>query len=124
MCALMPKLQVIGMEADGPEHIADLEALVSSIGPAAAEETEPSALAAVYYTGGTTGFPKGVMLSRLALWVNAIGVSLASNLTSEDRILHAAPDNFLSTGEVPAPGQSQDTLGRPALCGGRGKGRR
>ena len=48
-------------------------------------------LAGIFYTGGTTGFPKGVMLSHRNLVTNAFGgVSTGTNLPG-GRFLHVAP---------------------------------
>lgn len=48
-------------------------------------------LAGVFYTGGTTGFPKGVMLPHRGLWTSSISFADACRLTAEDVNLHAAP---------------------------------
>ena len=48
-------------------------------------------LAGVFYTGGTTGFPKGVMLPHRGLWTSSIGFADAARLTPDDINLHAAP---------------------------------
>lgn len=55
-------------------------------------------LAAIYYTGGTTGFSKGVMLSPLALWTNALSTALEWKLDEAVRYLHAAPMFHLADG--------------------------
>jgi acyl-CoA synthetase (AMP-forming)/AMP-acid ligase II len=50
------------------------------------------ALAGIFYTGGTTGFPKGVMLSHANLIVSAMGSCASGNfLVRGGRLLHAAP---------------------------------
>lgn len=49
-------------------------------------------LAGIFYTGGTTGFPKGVMLPQRALWTSAMSFGAgAGALTAADRNLLAAP---------------------------------
>ncbi len=48
-------------------------------------------LAAIYYTGGTTGRSKGVMLSHQNLVANSLQSSSFLNLKANKRILHAAP---------------------------------
>lgn len=74
------------------------EALIAAgaIGPS--REAGSSDLAALYYTGGTTGFPKGVMLSPLALWSSAISIALDWKLDQGVRYLHAAPMFHLADG--------------------------
>lgn len=49
------------------------------------------ALAALFYTGGTTGFPKGVMLSHANLLTSALGSTVGGGFGSCERFLHAAP---------------------------------
>lgn len=49
-------------------------------------------LAGIFYTGGTTGFPKGVMLSHKALWSSSLSIGAGTNGFDPDmRYLHAAP---------------------------------
>lgn len=55
-------------------------------------------LAGIYYTGGTTGFPKGVMLSHRALWYNYLTCTRYLDISPEDRFLHVAPMFHLADG--------------------------
>ncbi|MFC5065616.1 acyl-CoA synthetase [Actinomycetospora atypica] len=56
-------------------------------------------LAAIYYTGGTTGRPKGVMLSHANLLASALGSSATEHfLVPGGRLLHTAPMFHLADG--------------------------
>ena len=48
-------------------------------------------MAGIFYTGGTTGFPKGVMQSHRALWASAMGALPEFRMDRETVYLHAAP---------------------------------
>lgn len=63
-------------------------------------EIANDALAAIYYTGGTTGAPKGVMLSPLALWSSAMAMALDLGFTDRVHYLHAAPMFHLANGSL------------------------
>src|SRR5689334_16246343 len=62
-----------------PEDHADLRAITADT------------LAAISYTGGTTGLPKGVMQSHGNLLANAKHMLIANPLLPTDRFFHAAP---------------------------------
>ncbi|MGC5328731.1 long-chain-fatty-acid--CoA ligase [Brevibacillus sp. SYSU BS000544] len=62
---------------------------------ARAEEND---VAGIFYTGGTTGLPKGVMLTHRNLLSNAYNVGLALGYNVNDVYLHAAPMFHLADG--------------------------
>ncbi|MEM9655537.1 MAG: AMP-binding protein [Actinomycetota bacterium] len=51
----------------------------------------PDTLAGLFYTGGTTGASKGVMLTHANLMANAVHTQLAQPLLDDDRYLTMAP---------------------------------
>jgi acyl-CoA synthetase (AMP-forming)/AMP-acid ligase II len=78
-------------DADPPAGMLGYEELVAA-GPAVEDGRRGGdALAGLFYTGGTTGFPKGVMLSHANLITSALGSLAAGAFGSCERFLHAAP---------------------------------
>ena len=77
-------------ETLGVELLEDYEAVVAGP-PVAPPRIDEDALAAISYTGGTTGRPKGVMLSHRNLLANALHNLVATGHTADDRWLHVCP---------------------------------
>jgi long-chain acyl-CoA synthetase len=59
---------------------------------------EPDTLAGIFYTGGTTGLPKGAMLTHRNLNDNAKHVLITFGYTGEDSYVHAPPMFHLADG--------------------------
>jgi acyl-CoA synthetase (AMP-forming)/AMP-acid ligase II len=86
-------LKTVVFAGDGtlPDGMLSYETLVTQSAPIADRLRGGDDLAGIFYTGGTTGFPKGVMLSHLALWSNAMSTMHEANVSSDSICLHAAP---------------------------------
>lgn len=78
-------------EGTAPDWALDVEALIAGADPVADLRHGGQALAAIMYTGGTTGFPKGVMLSHDGLAFNAVGTAATFGVSERTVVLHAAP---------------------------------
>jgi len=74
-----------------PDGLLGYESLIASSAPTDEIVRGGEDLAGVFYTGGTTGFPKGVMLPHRALYVNALALQAAYGDMSAVVGLHAAP---------------------------------
>jgi len=74
-----------------PYGLSSYESLIAATSPVEEIVRGGEDLAGVFYTGGTTGFPKGVMLPHRALYVNALAVQAAHGDMSGMIGLHAAP---------------------------------
>ena len=91
--AACPSIEHVIFAGDGetPDGMLNFEALVEAATPAPDAFRNGEDLAGIFYTGGTTGFPKGVMLPHRALWASAMCFGGGFTVTPEDRTLHAAP---------------------------------
>jgi long-chain acyl-CoA synthetase len=67
------------------------------------ENLDENSVAALFYTGGTTGAPKGVMLTHRNLVSNAFHKTVACTMTAADAFL-AAPAMFHVAGVAPLVG--------------------
>ncbi len=90
----VPGLSIVVHCGDGPtpEGALDYERLIAEHEPTEDARRSGESLAGIFYTGGTTGHPKGVMLSHANLLVSAMAAAAAGEfLEPEGRTLHAAP---------------------------------
>jgi len=78
-------------EQDCPEWASSYEALISANAPAPASARGGDDMAGIFYTGGTTGFPKGVMQSHQAIWASAMGSMPNFQMNRGSAYLHVAP---------------------------------
>jgi acyl-CoA synthetase (AMP-forming)/AMP-acid ligase II len=89
-----PNLQTVIHCGDGPtpDGALDYERLIADAQPAADVRRGGSDLLGVFYTGGTAGRPKGVMLSHDNLFASTMGaLATADIITGNGRQLSAAP---------------------------------
>ena len=81
-----------GLETLGSAGEGSLAELVQRSAPAALDEPPaPGSLAALVYTSGTTGRPKGAMLTQANLAANAVALARAWRFSAQDQLLHALP---------------------------------
>ena len=89
-----PQIARVIYMGDGvaPDRCLSYEELIET-GPALEDARRGGdELAGIFYTGGTTGFPKGVMLSHKALWSSSLSVGAGTDgFNPGMRYLHAAP---------------------------------
>jgi len=77
-------------DGDAPDGMLSFEGLIAGHAPIADAARGGADLAAIMYTGGTTGFPKGVMQTHLNIWASCVQ-RLAELPPTPGAVLHAAP---------------------------------
>jgi acyl-CoA synthetase (AMP-forming)/AMP-acid ligase II len=93
LAAAWPGLRgIVHLGADpGPGHAIGYEALVGESEPGRPAGGDGRVAAGIFYTGGTTGTPKGVVLSHDNLLANAWHILPALGWSQDTVFLHAAP---------------------------------
>ena len=89
-----PELHTVVFCGDGatPDGLLDHEELIAGSDAVADARRGDDDLFGVFYTGGTTGEPKGVMLSHRACLVSAMGSLVTTEVIGRGGVLlHAAP---------------------------------
>jgi acyl-CoA synthetase (AMP-forming)/AMP-acid ligase II len=86
--ALPAEVRWIRMEGPDDEYEALLAGAPATYDPPAIDE---DAIAELFYTSGTTGRPKGVVLTHRNLHLHAIYAALVLRVTDADTILHVVP---------------------------------
>ena len=84
-------------DGPAPEGTLSLESLLAETAPAADVRAGGDELAGIFYTGGTTGYPKGVMLTHASLLWNSMA-NLVEMPYRDDEIVLAAPPLFHQAG--------------------------
>ncbi len=98
-CESLQELIWTGPGSEAPDGTTAYETLVAhpviDLPTAASDD-----LAAIFYTGGTTGLPKGAMLTHRNITANALHMVATARIGPTDRYLHAGPQFHLADGAM------------------------
>ena len=103
IAAKCPELQYLYAGAStAPQRISDYGKLTAEAPGDPLEESDPHEddVVGLFYTSGTTGGPKGVMLTHRNVFTNAMHVQLVTGVNPEWVFLHAAPMFHLADAAV------------------------
>lgn len=82
---------VFASSGEAPEGLLAYETILSAADPAIDAQRGGDDVAGIFYTGGTTGRPKGVMLTHDNIMANALNGLMAARGSHRDVFLHSAP---------------------------------
>lgn len=85
-------------EKDCPEGLLSYEKLIEDTAPVGDAYRHDDDLAGIFYTGGTTGFPKGAMLTHKSIWTSSVSILVETGVREDDVYLHAGPMFHLADG--------------------------
>jgi long-chain acyl-CoA synthetase len=99
LAAALPDLKLVyADDGEVPNAMENFEALLAQSAPMPDAMRESRDLAGIFYTGGTTGRSKGVMLSHGNLMANALNAIGEGLWLGRSTYLHAAPMFHLANG--------------------------
>ena len=78
-------------EGDCPPWADSYLDIINRNDPIACSDRGGDDMAGIFYTGGTTGFPKGVMQSHGAIWASAVGALPSFEMARDSIYMHVAP---------------------------------
>jgi len=95
----LPGLKLVfAGDGEAPSGMENYEALITRSAPVPDAMRKSEELAGIFYTGGTTGRSKGVMLSHRNLMANALNALGEGMFPASSVYLHAAPMFHLANG--------------------------
>ena len=87
-------------EKDCPEELLSYEKLIAETQPVEDSYRHDDDLAGIYYTGGTTGFPKGAMLTHKSIWTSTVSLQIELKLDEDSVFIHTGPMFHLADGAM------------------------
>jgi acyl-CoA synthetase (AMP-forming)/AMP-acid ligase II len=95
-----PELRTVIRAGEGaaPPDMLDYERLIADAPPCAPVDRDPEDVFGIFYTGGTTGVAKGVMLSTRGLWANVMVLFADFRIADGEVFLHVPPMFHLADG--------------------------
>ncbi len=82
---------VFADDGEAPAGMHDYEKLLAGATPLPQVTVDKDDMVGIFYTGGTTGFPKGVMLSQFNIWSSSMGLAIGGWVPEDAVYCHAAP---------------------------------